>query len=93
MHGEFSRSLESVIACLRAVDRPERADWLSRLEHARLSRHPDLSAAARDALDAISPLEPAALKSARLDQERAHLAAHCRIILGLPIPDDETTRD
>ena len=88
VHGEFSRSLESGIACLRAVDRPERAEWLVGLENARLARHPDLSSAARDALQAIAPLEPAARDSTRLKTERAHLAAHCRIILGLRSPEE-----
>jgi len=92
VHGEFSRSLESVISCIRAVDRPERAGWLARLESARLARHPDLSSAARDALQAIALLEPAATDSARLAQERNHLAAHCRIILGLESPKDGTAK-
>lgn len=83
VHGEYSRALENVVVCVRALDRPERSDWLDALEGARLSAHPDLSSAARAALSTVSVLHQTPAGE-RLTDVVSHLEAHCRAILGLP---------
>ena len=83
VHGEYSRALESLIACVRALGEPERGDWLSRLEQARVERHPDLSAAASQARETLQVLDRIVSDSPRVAEASAHLLAHCRLILGL----------
>ena len=83
VHGEYSRALASLIACVRALDANDREQWLRRLEQARVERHPDLSAAARQARAVLRDLEGCDSGSERLAEARAHLLAHCRVILGI----------
>jgi hypothetical protein len=98
VHGEYHRSLESLIARVRRIDRPEREVWLARLEGARPDRHADLSAAARAGLAALEQLaadlgwkwsDDASSTEAGLREPYTHLLAHCRIVLGLPSEDGD----
>jgi hypothetical protein len=79
VHGEYSRALETLIACVRSLPDPE--SWLEQLENARVDRNPDLSAAARKSLESLQRLaeiEP----PPRLAEASTHLLSHCRMILG-----------
>ena len=82
VHGEYSRALETLIACARALAPDVRADWTTRLEKARIERQPDLSAAARTALDVLRGLDTIAQESPPIAAAQAHLRAHCGVILG-----------
>ena len=83
VHGEYSRALESLIACVRALEVPDRNDWLSRLEQARVERNHDLSAAAKQARETLRDLEGIDSQSPRLAEASTHLLAHCRVVLGV----------
>jgi hypothetical protein len=82
VHSEYSRALESLIACVRALDRPDRERWLERLTNARVDHNPDLSTAARTSLEAVSDLAETDVASPRVADASANLRAHCRMILG-----------
>lgn len=82
VHGEYSRALETLIVCVRAVDRPERTSWLERLENARVDGSPDLSTAARRSLEALRDLSAIELGSPRVSEALENLRSHCRVILG-----------
>lgn len=84
VHGEYSRALENVVVCVRAIDRPEREAWLASLEGVRLGAQPDLTTAARSALEVLGEVDPTARSNERLSAVCAHLASHCRVVLGLP---------
>ena len=55
VHGEYSRALENLIACLRALDPADAKGWIRRLERVRIEGHPDLSSAARVGFDMRVP--------------------------------------
>lgn len=82
VHGEYSRALEHVIACLRAVEGEAAARVRESFEGARIEGQPDLSQAARSARDALGKLSALDLDSPRLAESAEHLQAHCRVILG-----------
>lgn len=82
VHGEYSRALESLIACVRALQESDRDDWLGRLEQARVEGNPDLSAAAKRAREVLRDLDGIDSESPRLAEASTHLLAHCRLILG-----------
>ncbi len=83
VHGEYSRALESLIACVRALDLPGRESRLERLANARVERHPDLSTAARNSLEALRDLSEIETASPRIEEASTHLQSHCRMILGI----------
>lgn len=80
VHGEFSRSLEGVLEVLRSDAERYTGPWSARLEAARLDTQPDLSSAARAALSVIEDMTSS---PERLTSVTEHLAALCRVILGL----------
>jgi len=82
VHGEYSRALETLIACVRALDRPDRESWLERLTSARVERNPDLSTAARSSLEAVRSLAETDASSPRVADASANLRSHCQMILG-----------
>jgi len=84
VHSEYSRALESLIACVRALDRPDRESWLERLTNARVDHNPDLSTAARTCLEAVHDLTETDVVSPRVADASANLRAHCQMILGSP---------
>jgi len=95
VHGEFGRAVERVIACLEMIDRPEARAWRETVEAARISNQPDLSTAARTALDAVDTVlrDPACpIDSDLLQEATEHLRAHCRAILGLRDPESAPQR-
>ena len=95
MHGEFSRAVERVVACIEMIDRPEADGWREGFEAARISNQPDLSQAAHAALEAAHRLfeDPACpVESELLAEATEHLRAHGRAILGIPAPEAAPNR-
>ncbi len=84
VHGEFARALERVIDAFGSTTHARGADWLGRLEDARLDRQPDLSSAARAALDVSDEIATTPDTERRIADVVDHLDRHCRVILGLP---------
>jgi hypothetical protein len=84
VHGEYSRALEALITFTRALAPDVRADWPERLESARIGQHPDLSTAARTALDTVEGLREICANSPPIAAAEAHLRSHCGAILGKP---------
>ena len=104
VHGEYGRTLESLIARVRISTHPDRERWLGALEAARVDRNPDLSTAAtacRTLLHEIAarleqnpdhPPDGAAItveEAAWLLEACEHLLAHCRAVLGPERPARE----
>lgn len=81
VHGEYGRALEEVIAAVEWMAPSARAPLQEALVAARLGNQPDLSAAARAALNALEALP---VTSDVLSERAEHLGAHCRAILGEP---------
>ena len=82
VHGEFSRALENLLAAVDMLAPDQAAPHRRALTAARLSAQPDLSSAARAALEAVARLEGVEVRGERLPDLAAHLEAHCRVILG-----------
>ncbi|MBJ22832.1 MAG: hypothetical protein CL933_25760 [Deltaproteobacteria bacterium] len=82
VHGEYSRALETLIACVRTLDRPDRESRIEQLANARVDRNPDLSTAARNSLEALRDLAETEATPTRIAEASTHLLSHCRIILG-----------
>ena len=82
VHGEFGRSLENLLAAVEMLPPAQAAPHRAALERARMSDQPDLSSAARAALEALPALRGVETPGHRLDELCEHLEAHCRAILG-----------
>jgi len=91
VHGEYSRSLEALLSCLKRLETTAAKDWALGLTRARSSQNPDLSTAATacmrvlDTIDAERALSSEAEigpDSDALREPSAHLRAHCRAVLG-----------
>jgi len=83
VHGEYSRALETLIACIRALNRPDRDEWIGRLERARVERNPDLTVASKIAIEMREPLEELTAGAPPALDACTHLLSHCRLILGI----------
>jgi hypothetical protein len=83
VHGEYSRALETLIACVRALNRPDRDEWIERLERARVERNPDLTAASKLAIEMRGPLEDLTEGAPPAVDACERLLSHCRLILGI----------
>jgi hypothetical protein len=85
VHGEYSRTLEALLALLRELNHPEAQAWARQLEAARVSAHPDLSSATRACLGVLTAIgnDEGALALEGLRNPRDRLEAHCRAILGV----------
>ncbi len=84
VHAEFGRALETLLAAVDMLPAAQAAPHRAALERARLSSQPDLSSAARAALEALDGLAGVDVAGDRLEALSEHLAAHCRAVLGLP---------
>ncbi len=91
VHSEYGRALEALMGGLQRLETAAAQGWVAELELARVSQHPDLSAAATacmrvlDAIDAERSLSSRAGIGPDHDPLRApftHLLAHCRAVLG-----------
>lgn len=83
VHGEFGRALENLLAAVEMLPPAQASPHRAALERARLSDQPDLSSAARTALEALHGLAELDVERDRLTALAGHLDAHCRAILGL----------
>ena len=84
VHGEFGRALENLLAAVEMLPPDQASAHLEALSQARVSAQPDLSSAARVALQALADLDDVQVSGDRLSELADHLDAHCRAILGLP---------
>ncbi|MCR9095373.1 MAG: hypothetical protein NXI30_14225 [bacterium] len=84
VHAEFGRALENLRAAVEMLPPDQASAHLEALAQARASAQPDLSSAARVALQALEDLDGVHGSGDRLSELAAHLDAHCRAILGLP---------
>ena len=83
VHGEFGRALENLLAAVEMLPPDQASAHLEALSQARVSAQPDLSSAARVALQALEDLDGVQVSGDRLSELADHLDAHCRAILGL----------
>lgn len=98
VRGEFHRLVRDCVGYLAEhAPEPSRA-WRDRLESAAGLAEDDVCAAAREALVCLGapggrPHLALREQQARFEELAAHLAAICRVILGLPAVDpDETSQ-
>lgn len=92
VHGEYSRSLENLIAALQPLEDTQGRSWQKSLESARLDSQPDLSAAARAAEQAAAAIAPSP-PAPHVEALRDHLLALCASVLGRPRPDCPSPAD
>jgi len=97
VHGEYNRSLESLLSDVRKLDSNSTDAWVSALEESRSSQAPDLSTAASrclavlERIDTDRSLSNTSGVGPDLDPLREpflHLRAHCRAILGISELDE-----
>jgi len=96
VHGEYSRSLEALLALVRQIDGDTAEKWAHSLECARMREGRDLTAAARSCLVVLEAIDTernlsapakAGLDTDSLREPFQHLQAHCRAVLGISRQD------